>query len=109
MGLFTTLLTLPLAPVRGVVWVAEQVTEEADRQLYDEDRIRSELLQLEIDAEEGKLGEEERRRMEDDLFDRLAMAQERKAALQYDQASPDDAYTAGSEPEEYFPAEPREG
>ncbi|MBV9918200.1 MAG: gas vesicle protein GvpG [Solirubrobacterales bacterium] len=109
MGLFTTLLTLPLAPVRGVVWVAEQVTEEADRQLYDEDRIRSELLQLEIDAEEGKLGEEERRRMEDDLFDRLAAAQERKAARQYDQASPDDAYIAGDQPEEYFPAEPREG
>ena len=40
MGLFTGLLTLPLAPVRGVVWVAEQVAQEADRQLYDEDRIR---------------------------------------------------------------------
>ena len=33
MGLFTGLLTLPLAPVRGVVWIAEQVTDEVDRQL----------------------------------------------------------------------------
>jgi hypothetical protein len=74
MGLFTGLLTLPLAPVRGVMWVAEQVTEEAQKQLYDEDRIRGELLQLELDAEEGKIGEEERRRMEDELFERLAVA-----------------------------------
>ena len=78
MGLFTGLLTLPLAPVRGVVWVAGQVAEEADRQLYDEDRIRSELVQLEIEAEEGGLSEEERQRMEDDLFERLAVAQARK-------------------------------
>jgi hypothetical protein len=78
MGLFTGLLTLPLAPVRGVVWVAEQVAEEADRQLYDEDRIRGELVQLEIEAEEGRLDEEERQRMEDDLFERLAVAQARK-------------------------------
>jgi len=77
MGLFTALLTLPIAPVRGVVWVAEQVADEADRQLYDEDRIRSELLQLEIDYDDGKLEEEERERMEQDLFDRLAIAQAR--------------------------------
>jgi hypothetical protein len=78
MGLFTGLLTLPLAPVRGVVWVAEQVADEADRQLYDEDRIRGELVQLEIEAEEGRLDDEERQRMEDDLFERLAVAQARK-------------------------------
>ena len=77
MGLFTTLLTLPIAPVRGVVWVAEQVADEADRQLYDEDRIRSELLQLEIDYDDGKLDEEEREHMEQGLFDRLAIAQAR--------------------------------
>jgi hypothetical protein len=85
MGLFTALLTLPLAPVRGVVWVAEQVADEADRQLYDEDRILAELLQLEIDADEGKLSDEERQRLEDDLFERLAVAHERKAAPDYDQ------------------------
>jgi Gas vesicle protein G len=85
MGLFTALLTLPIAPVRGVVWVAEQVADEADRQLYDEDRILAELLQLEIDSDEGKLGDEERQRIEDDLFERLAVAQARKAAPDYEQ------------------------
>ncbi|HWF36571.1 MAG TPA: gas vesicle protein GvpG [Solirubrobacteraceae bacterium] len=75
MGLFTGLLTLPLAPVRGVAWIAEQVAAEAERQLYDEDRIRAELLQVELEAENGELSEEERARMEDELFRRLAAAQ----------------------------------
>ena len=35
MGLITGLLTLPLAPVRGVVWVAEQVQAEAEDALID--------------------------------------------------------------------------
>jgi Gas vesicle protein G len=74
-GLFTGLLTLPLAPVRGVVWVADQLTQEAERQLYDEDRIRAELLQLELDAEDGKLSEEEIRSREDELLERLAVSQ----------------------------------
>jgi cytochrome c-type biogenesis protein CcmH/NrfG len=82
MGLFTGLLTLPLAPVRGVAWVAEQVADEAERQLYDEDRIRSQLLQLELEAEEGLIGDEEQGRREDELLQRLAVAQERRQQMQ---------------------------
>lgn len=74
MGLFTGLLTLPLAPVRGVVWVAEQVAEEAERQLYDEDQIRAELLQLELDADDGLVADEERAAREEELLSRLATA-----------------------------------
>lgn len=84
MGLFTGLLTLPIAPVRGVVWVADKVADEADRQLYDEDRIRAELLQLEIEADEGHLDQEERQRMEDELFERLMVAQARKREQEID-------------------------
>jgi Gas vesicle protein G len=78
MGLFTGLVTLPLAPVRGVVWVAEQVMDEADRQLYDEANIRRELLQLELEYEEGKVSEEERTEREEALFERLAISQSRQ-------------------------------
>ena len=74
MGLFTTLLTLPLAPVRGAVWITEQVAEEADRQMFDEGRIRGELLQLELDHDEGRIGDEERAEREDRLLERLATA-----------------------------------
>ena len=82
MGLFTGLLTLPLAPVRGVVWVAEQVMDEADRQLYDEANIRRELLQLELEYEDGRLSEEERTEREEELFERLAISQARQGAIE---------------------------
>ena len=75
MGLFTGLLTLPLAPVRGVVWVAEQVAEDLERELYDEDSIRREMLQLELDHEDGLIDDEERRTKEDELMQRLSMSQ----------------------------------
>jgi hypothetical protein len=40
MGLFTGLLTLPLAPIRGTVWIAEQLSAEAERELRQEPRRR---------------------------------------------------------------------
>jgi Gas vesicle protein G len=75
MGLFTGLITLPLAPVRGVVWIAEQVAEELERELYDENSIRSELMQLELDHEDGLIDEGERQVREEALLERLAMSQ----------------------------------
>ncbi|MGN6867267.1 MAG: gas vesicle protein GvpG [Solirubrobacteraceae bacterium] len=73
MGLFTSLITLPLAPVRGVAWVAEQVMEEMERELYDEESIRRELVQLELEFEDGLIDEEERQMREDALLERLAV------------------------------------
>ena len=78
MGFITGLLTLPLAPVRGVVWVTEKITEELERQLYDEDAIRGELMALELAYEDGTIGEDERREREDALLERLALSQERE-------------------------------
>ena len=71
MGLITGLITLPLAPVRGVAWVAEQVAVEAERELNDETRVRRELAALQMELEEGHIGEEEYERLEDALLDRL--------------------------------------
>jgi leucyl aminopeptidase (aminopeptidase T) len=79
MGLFTGLLTLPLAPVRGVAWVAEQVVAEAERQLYDERDIRRQLLQLELDHDDGKIDDAERQAQEEALLERLAISQARAA------------------------------
>jgi Gas vesicle protein G len=75
MGLFTGLITLPLAPVRGVVWIAEQVMEEMERELHDEESIRRELLQLELDFDDGLIDAQERQMREDELVERLAMGQ----------------------------------
>lgn len=93
MGLLKELALLPLAPVRGTVWVADQLAQEADRRLYDEDNIKRELLQLELDFDDGLVGEEERERMERDLFDRLAVARARAAeeTLPYATHDPDNS------------------
>jgi hypothetical protein len=77
MGLFKEIALLPLAPIRGTAWVAEQIADEADRQLYDEDKIKRELVQLEIDAEDGLIGPKERAAKEDELLERLAVARQR--------------------------------
>jgi hypothetical protein len=79
MGLFREIVLLPLAPVRGTVWITEQITEEAERRLYDEDNIKRELLQLEIEFDEGLLGEKERAAKEDELLERLAISRQREA------------------------------
>jgi hypothetical protein len=71
MGLFTGLLTLPLAPVRGVAWVTGQVADEVERQMYDPARLRSELLRLELDRESGLVSDEEYERRSDELLERL--------------------------------------
>lgn len=89
MGLFKEIVLLPLAPVRGTVKVAEYLADEADRQLYDEENIKRELIQLEIDAEEGRLGDAEREAKEEELFERLAVSRQRQAeALEWEEQVP---------------------
>jgi hypothetical protein len=61
--------------VRGVVWIAEQIADELDRQLYDEDNIRREMLELELEYEDGMIDEEERQMREQELLERLSMSQ----------------------------------
>ena len=94
MGLFKELVLLPLAPVRGTAWIAEQLAEEVDRQLFDEDNIKREMVQLEIDDEEGRVSPEERERAEEDLLDRLAVAHRRRAEADLE-LGPDDVQEIG--------------
>ncbi|MDF3293024.1 c-type cytochrome biogenesis protein CcmI [Streptomyces silvisoli] len=71
MGLFTGLLTLPLAPVRGVIWVAEQVRDEALRQTEDPTVLRRRLAEVERAREAGEIAEEEAAEIQEDLVRRL--------------------------------------
>lgn len=71
MGLLTGLITLPLAPVRGVVAVARVVAAEAERQYRDPAAVRRALEQVDQDRAAGLLSEEEAAAMEDELIGRL--------------------------------------
>jgi Gas vesicle protein G len=70
-GLITGLLTLPLAPVRGTVWLAERIQEQAEQELYDESAIRDGLLEIEAARQAGTFDEEELAATEDALIERL--------------------------------------
>jgi hypothetical protein len=71
MGLIGGLLTLPLAPVRGLTWVFDQVVQEAEAQLHDPARIRAELAEAEAALERGEIDEETYEALERELLDRL--------------------------------------
>jgi Gas vesicle protein G len=64
---------LPLAPVRGTVWLAECIQEQAEAEMYDEDAIRQSLLELEAAREAGVMDEREIAAAEDELIERLMM------------------------------------
>ena len=71
MGLLTGLLGLPLAPVRGVVWLAEQIRDQAEEQYYDPARVRAELEQIDEARRSGELPEDECVERENELLRRL--------------------------------------
>lgn len=74
MGLFTGLLTLPLAPVRGTMWIAEQIAVVAEREADEERIVRRQLVETEIQFEAGLIDEEEYERIEDELLERLELS-----------------------------------
>lgn len=82
MGLITQLLTLPLAPVRGAVWVMDQLVLTAEQQYYDPEPVRQQLAALEQELLDGRITEEEFDRREDDLLDELEWRQAYQRQLQ---------------------------
>ena len=71
MGLISGLLTLPLAPVRGVAWVAEVVAEEADRELERRESPERRLADLEARRATGEIGEEEAEQLEAQIIEAM--------------------------------------
>ena len=74
MGLISGLLLLPLAPVRGTVWIAERLLEQAEAELNDEGTIRAQLMEIDRAREAGEIGEAEAAEAEDILLARLIAA-----------------------------------
>jgi hypothetical protein len=81
MGFLIDLLTFPvLGPIKGVMWIAEKVVEQADKEVYDEDKLRGLLLELELRFELGEMAEQEYLAAEELLLERLKVARQRKTA-----------------------------
>jgi hypothetical protein len=71
MGLITGLLKLPLAPVTGTVWIAEQIQAAAEAEYYDEGAIQAQLREIDAARTEGTIDDAEADAAEDALLERL--------------------------------------
>jgi len=70
-GLLRGLALLPLAPVQGVAWIADQLATEAERQLGDEAAIRAHLTDLASAHDRGELDDDEYDLLEEQLLRQL--------------------------------------
>ncbi|MBL7183578.1 MAG: gas vesicle protein GvpG [Anaerolineae bacterium] len=81
MGFLTNLLTFPvMGPIKGVVWIAEKVNEQVEKELYDEDAVRGKLMELELRLDLGEISEEEYTEAEEVLLERIRIIRERQAS-----------------------------
>jgi len=58
-GLITGLLTVPLAPVRGLGWLAEQVQAQAEREYEERMGLQARLAEIERASAAGEISAEE--------------------------------------------------
>ncbi|MBS1165404.1 MAG: hypothetical protein H6R00_1429 [Proteobacteria bacterium] len=78
MGILTDVVFAPaVGPMKGLLWLAQVIAEQAERTLYDEDVIRAALLDLEEALEAGEIDEAEYEEQEEILLERLKTARER--------------------------------
>jgi hypothetical protein len=71
MGLIASVLLFPLAPVRGVLWIAEVISDEADRRLAEQESPTRQLEQLAAAVAAGEISPEEAERLEAEIIDRM--------------------------------------
>ena len=76
MGLISGLVTWPIAPLRGVVAIAEQVRRQAEEEFYDPVLIRQQIEEVNRRRESGELTDEEATAWEDELVERLFVGRE---------------------------------
>lgn len=70
--------TILLAPLHGVIWLGGKLDEIIKREENDEGRLKENLLELQAKLELNQIGEEEYRRRETELLERLEAIQERQ-------------------------------
>lgn len=71
------ILTAPvLGPLRGVLWLARMIDDQARAELYDEDKIRGDLAELELQLDLGEIELADFEAQEEVLLQRLKAARE---------------------------------
>ena len=79
MAILCDILTAPVSlPVKGVFWIFQTLIEYAERELYDETKIRRDLAMLEAEHEQGIYDEDVFEQLEANLLELLAVARKMK-------------------------------
>ncbi len=84
MGLITQILTLPLAPVRGTVWVLDQVVLTAEREYYDPAPVHENWPRWNSSCWTAPSEPTSSTRREDELLDRLEWLEAQQRRLRTD-------------------------
>jgi hypothetical protein len=71
MDLVSWTLSLPLAPVRGVLALARLLQDEAERELYNPSLVRRQLEDIEAAKSEAELSDEAAETEEQQVIDRM--------------------------------------
>ncbi len=81
------LLALPItAPAAGIRYCIEKVVDYAEQQLTDDEPVREQLLELQIELEEGRVTEDEYAEREAVLLARLREIRELRKQMAREQA-----------------------
>lgn len=60
-----------LAPVKGVVWLGRKINEIVEKEISDEGRVKEKLMELQLKFELDEINEEEYKKQEKELLNRL--------------------------------------
>ena len=72
MGILLNTLASPLiGPMEGLLWVAEQIKDQADAEIYDDSKILVELSELELSLDLEQIELKDFEAQEDVLLQRL--------------------------------------
>jgi cytochrome c-type biogenesis protein CcmH/NrfG len=69
MGLWSGIAMLPLAPVRGVVRLAEVIQQQVDQELHNPARTRRQLEELEEARERGEISADEEKQVQKQILE----------------------------------------
>lgn len=73
------LLAAPItAPIAGFTFILEQLRDMVEREQFDEDRLREELLLLQLKLQDEEITEEEYVAQEADIIARLRAARQQR-------------------------------
>ena len=67
-----------LAPLKGVIFIAEQINEVIEKEMSDEGSIKERLMALQLKFEMDEIDEEEYDRREDELLKTLERIRKEK-------------------------------